>query len=77
MSDPGLEESQNAPKNRDISEIGGSKSGNKPSKPTNSDQTVLADDPDLREVVGVWAHLPAAIKAGILAMVRSAASARS
>ena len=29
-------------------------------------------DPDLAAVIAAWAHLPAAVRAGILAMVRAA-----
>jgi len=31
--------------------------------------------PDLAEVVAAWAHLPTAVKAGILAMISAAAEA--
>jgi hypothetical protein len=34
---------------------------------------LLLDDPDLAAVVAAWERLPAAVKAGIVAMVQAAA----
>ncbi|MCC6427501.1 MAG: hypothetical protein IT435_11845 [Phycisphaerales bacterium] len=72
MPPEGLEHLRDSAGNTRVSDSGGSKSGNKgggfgpptpPAKPT---------DPDLAAVIAAWPSLPAAVRAGITAMVKAA-----
>src|SRR5262249_53345289 len=65
----GIEQPVNAPKNTTLSTKGGAKSG--AFAPANT-----PIDTDLASVIDAWPTLPAAIRAGILAMVRTAGSKR-
>lgn len=61
MGDTGLEHPDNSPMNDLVLEVGDAKSG-----------AQLISDPDLATIIDAWNDLPDALKAGILAMIRSA-----
>ena len=66
LTPTGLEHPSKTPIKPHVSEKRGTESGT----PATTPAPALPDD--LAEVVAVWANLPAALKAGILAMVKAA-----
>lgn len=71
MPRSGLESSRFPAGNTPVSHSGGSKSGNKDASFAVSAGVPKSVDPDLAAVVAAWPALPAAIRAGVLAMVRA------
>ena len=61
MGDTGLEHTGDSTTNSQICEVGDAKNGAR-----------LISDPDLATIIDAWNDLPDALKAGILAMIRSA-----
>jgi hypothetical protein len=72
MPPEGLEPSRFPAGNSRVSEPGGSKSGNKDAPFGISTGELRPTDPELAAVAAAWPDLPAALRAGILAMVRAA-----
>jgi hypothetical protein len=68
----GLEPGAVFPKETQVSGAGGSKSGNKPAGSGDPAAPEPPADPDLAAVVAAWPDLPAALRAGIVAMVKAA-----
>lgn len=80
MGRPGLEQSQKPAENTRVQDQSGADSG-APSAGIGPDQgqpstgEFRTEDPELVQVAQAWPHLPVAIRAGVLAMVRAAANA--
>lgn len=66
----GLEHPSNSPEKQGFPAQGGAESGALGGESATNQQPA---DPDLAAVVSAWANLPAAIRAGIVAMVKTAA----
>jgi hypothetical protein len=66
VGDTGLEHRAEMPTNPQVSETGGAESG--ANRPVSGPDA----DPDLAAVISAWPGLPQALKAGIVAMVKTA-----
>jgi hypothetical protein len=65
MGDTGLELSAKSPGKQEAVPHGGAKSG------ANASTEPRASSPELQEIIDAWAILPAAVMAGIIAIVRA------
>ena len=70
MGPQGFEQPAETPAKRGISETGGAKSG-----ALSPVSTPI--DPDLAAITAAWPELPAALKAGIVAMVKAATGSKA
>lgn len=71
MGATGLESSRHSNGKANDSISGGSKSGSKAAETTPATAPAVHTDPDLAAVVAAWSDLPAAVRAGIVAMVKA------
>lgn len=77
MGRAGLEHTANPAGNSQVSNSGGSKSGNNGADFGPPSPQTPPTDADLSAVVAAWPDLPTALRAGIAAMVKAAATPKA